>query len=112
MNPVILSATMDYTKPIAGLMDKLTFGGMMVLIGMAAVFAVLFIIYLSLVIFKFAFSARDKKATVKADMPAVAIAPVNEANDDVIIAVIAAAIATAEAENPGKQFKVVSFRRV
>ena len=112
MNPVILSATMDYTKPIEGVMDKLTFGGMMILIGMAAVFAVLFIIYLSLVIFKFAFSGKGKEKAKKADAAPVVVQPTVEANDDVIVAVIAAAIATAEAENPGKQFKVVSFRRV
>ena len=112
MNPIILSATMDYTKPIEGVMDKLTFGGMMILIGMAAVFAVLFIIYLSLVAFKFAFNGSNKQKEKKTDATPVVVQPVNEENNDVIVAVIAAAIATAEEENPGKQFKVVSFRRV
>ena len=112
MNPIILSAAIDYTQPIEGVMDKLTFGGMMVLIGMSAVFSVLFIIYLSLVIFKFAFSRSGKKEAKTNEVAPVAAQPVNEANDDVMIAVIAAAIAAAEAENPGKQFRVVSFRRV
>ena len=112
MNPIIMSATMDYTQPIEGVMDKLAFGGMMILIGMAAVFAVLFTIYLSLVIFKFAFSSNgNKKSTKNEDVPVV-MQPVNEASDDIVIAVIAAAIAAAEEENPGKQFRVVSFRRV
>ena len=112
MNPIILSATMDYTQPIEGAMDKLTFGGMMILIGMAAVFSVLFIIYLSLVAFKFAFSGKGSKKSSSTEAAPVAVQPEAEANDDVIVAVIAAAIATAEEENPGKQFKVVSFRRV
>ena len=112
MNPIIMSATMDYTKPIEGVMDKLTFGGMMVLIGMAAVFAVLFIIYLSLVIFKFAFGGRSNKESKKIEIAPVVTQPANETSDEVVIAVIAAAIAAAEEENPGKQFKVVSFRRV
>ena len=112
MNPIILSATMDYTKPIEGFMDKLKFGGLMILIGMAAVFAVLFIIYLSLVIFKFAFAGSSKKESEGIDIAPVSFQTASVTNDDEIIAVIAAAIATAEAENPGKQFKVVSFRRV
>ena len=112
MNPIILSATMDYTKPIEGFAEKLKFGGLMVLIGMAAVFAVLFIIYLSLVLFKFAFAGKGKKIS-KSDTPApIPYQPANTTNNDEIIAVIAAAIAIAEADNPGKQFKVVSFRRI
>ena len=111
MNPIIMSATMDYTKPIEDVMDKLTFGGMMVLIGMAAVFAVLFVIYLSLVAFKFVFNGKTNKGSPVKEAAPIVVAPTDEENDDVIIAVIAAAIATAEAENPGKQFRVVSFRR-
>ena len=112
MNPIIMSATMDYTKPVEGVMDKLTFGGMMVLIGMAAVFAVLFIIYLSLVLFKFAFNGKANKGSSKEEIAPIAPQPTYDVNDEVMIAVIAAAIAAAEEENPGKQFKVVSFRRV
>ena len=112
MNPVILSATMDYTKPIEGFTNKLQFGGMMVLIGMVAVFSVLFIIYLSLVLFKFAFGSKRTEKTEDIPAPAVVYRSARQASEDEVIAVIAAAIATAEAENPGKQFKVVSFRRV
>lgn len=112
MNPIFMSAAIDYSKPIESLTEKLTFGGMILLIGIAAVFAVLFTIYLSLVIFKLAFSNKNTtKSTNKTSEVQSVSTPQPEASDDAIIAVIAAAIAAAEEENPGKKFRVVSFRR-
>ena len=55
MNYMLLSNTIDYSQPIAGVADKLSFGGMMLLIGIAAVFSVLTIIWLALTIFSAVF---------------------------------------------------------
>lgn len=103
----------DPTKEIANAADKLQYGFTMLLLGIATVFAVLATIWLSLVIFKFAFqnvSNKEKKP--------VAAAPVQQVNvtqsayDEEIVAVIAAAIAMAESEGNGLKFRVVSFRRI
>lgn len=116
MNSMFLMVS-DYTKPVEGFGDKLSFGGTMVLIGMLAVFAVLFIIYLSLVIFKFAFQGTsDKKKKKENDTlppsPDVQDIPVAATDDEEIVAVVAAAIAMAESESDGMKFRVVSFKRV
>ena len=107
----------DYTKPIEGLWDKITFGGQMVLIGMSVVFSVLALLWLSLYLFKVFFHdiPSGRKAASK-EIKAVETAPVaptttNAASDEEIVAVIAAAIAAAESENRGLKFRVVSFRR-
>ena len=107
-------AEMDFTKPVESFSDKLAFGGVMVLIGMLAVFAVLFVIYLSLTIFKFAFKgANEKKVkTVAASTPVVAVESVASTSNDEIVAVIAAAIAMAESEANGVKLRVVSIKRV
>ena len=106
----------DYTKPVEGFGDKLSFGGTMVLVGMLAVFAVLFVIYLSLVIFKFAFNNVNEKKEDKSDfvLPATIVKdePAAASSNDEIVAVIAAAIAMAESEANGVKFRVVSFKRV
>ena len=97
-----------------GFLDALSFGGQTTLIGMATVFAVLIIIWGALVLFKvFLYDIPNKK---RASTPVVTKPIVQEAtpsvdDDSEIIAVIAAAIATAEAEGHGAKFKVVSFRR-
>ena len=114
MFKMLLSAGIDYSKPIEDVGQKLMFGGEMVLLGMGAVFSVLFIIFLSLTLFKFAFakngSSKPKKAEI-APTPVTPAAPVTS-TDEEIVAVIAAAIAMAEAESSGTKFRVVSFRRV
>ena len=114
MDKILLDATkMDYSKEIPGFIDKLTFGGTMLLIGMLAVFAVLFVIYLSLVLFKFCFKEKSAKKTAEPVVTAPATPAVTTySNDEEIVAVISAAIAMAESEAGGKQFRVVSFRRV
>ncbi len=97
--------------------EALSFGGLMLLIGMATVFAVLCVLWLCLTIFKVCFhdlpAKRQSEATPKEDIPApVAIAtPVSVTDDAEIIAVITAAIAMAESDASGIKFKVVSFRR-
>ncbi len=93
------------------------YGLTMLLIGMATVFAVLCVIWLCLVLFKYAF---HHEATEKKEKPAKVVeaapAPVyaqaaQSADDGEMIAVIAAAIAMAEDECAGAKFRVVSFRR-
>ncbi len=115
MNPMFLAEVMDYTKPIEGLADRLSFGGMMVLLGLGTVFAVLIVILISLYLFKVFF--HDIPAKKQQNPKPVAVAPVTEVvdtatDDGEIIAVIAAAIAMAEEECSGSKFRVVSFRRV
>ncbi len=111
----VLLAVTDYTKPIEAFGDKLGFGGMMLGIGMLAVFSVLCILWGALVIFKIIFYDLPNK---KKSAPApVAPAPVVAAEipasneDEEIVAVIAAAIAMAESESAGAKFRVVSFKR-
>ena len=98
-----------------GLGDVLSFGGQMLLIGMATVFAVLCIIWLCLVIFKYAFQniGNAKKADkIEAETAkTVEIAPIRMTADEEIVAVIAAAIAMAESESSDTKFRVVSFKR-
>ncbi len=98
------------------LFSALTYGGAMLLIGMATVFAVLCLLWLFLVLFKVFFhdlpAKRDKKAAVISP-----VTPVQEtvtptpSEDNEIVAVIAAAIAMAESESNGTKFRVVSFKR-
>ena len=94
--------------------EALGFGGLMLLIGMATVFAVLLTIWVCLTLFKIGFhDLPEKKAAAAAAAPAPVIAeePVTVSDDGEIIAAIAAAIAMAESESSGTKFKVVSFRR-
>lgn len=95
-------------------MDALSYGGQMFLIGMVTVFAVLGVIFLCLMIFKFAFSKAGNSVPKKeATVPApIYQAPVQKTTDAELVAVIAAAIAMAESESGnGAKFRVVSFRR-
>lgn len=114
MNFLLDISNVDVTKPIENLGDKLMYGGQMILIGMLTVFAVLVVLWIALVLFKFFFhdlASGKKKKEIKAES---APAPqVHAANDDeIIIAVIAAAIAMAESEcGSNKSFRVVSFKR-
>lgn len=107
----------DYTKPVEGFIDKLVFGGQMVLIGMSVVFAVLALLLLSLYLFKVFFhDIPSVRKSASKEIKTVEAAPVatttqNTASDEEIVAVIAAAIAAAESENQGLKFRVVSFRR-
>ena len=109
------SGEVDISKPIEGFGDKLLYGGQTLLIGMATVFGVLIVLWLTLILFKVFFHDLPHRRTaakeIKADPAPVYQAPV-ASDDDEIIAVIAAAIATAESEcGSNKQFRVVSFKR-
>lgn len=113
----------DFTKKIVDfanfdisqLGDALIFGGAMLLIGMAAVFSVLILLWICLAIFKLCF--HDILAN-RTNVQKAAPAPVSAVKESVpspseceIVAVISAAIAMAESESNGIKFKVVSFKR-
>ena len=97
--------------------DAFTYGGGVVLLGMATVFSVLIILWIALMIFKFFFHDLKLGAKIKVEAPVEktpepAPAPVYVAQDEEIVAVIAAAIAAAESESAnGAKFRVVSFKR-
>ena len=95
--------------------DILGFGGQMMLIGMATVFSVLCIIWICLVIFKYAFqnlgNLKSKDKNEAEIIKSVDVVPVRVNANDEIVAVIAAAIAMAESESSGMKFRVVSFKR-
>ena len=92
------------------------FGLEIVAIGMCAVFAVLGIIWLSLLIFnKLMPGVKQKKEPAIKAPQAVTSAPTAPAatadTNAELVAVIAAAIAAAESESSGAKFRVVSFKR-
>lgn len=111
----------DYSKSIVDfgnfevsqLGDALLFGGAMLLIGMATVFTVLCLLWLSLVLFKVFFHDLPERKAANATVVEENDAPlaVTTTSNDEIIAVIAAAIAMAESENSDIKFRVVSFKR-
>ena len=111
---MLLTNTMDYSQPITDVSEKLSFGGMMVLIGVLAVFGVLAIIWLALTIFKAVFNnlGGKKESAAVPNEPVFEPVVTPADHDEEIVAVIAAAIAMAESESDGIKFKVVSFRRV
>ncbi len=96
-------------------LEMLAFGAKILLIGIGTVFAVLALIWGALTLFKIFFHdlpakrAAQKKAE-EPEAPAVQ-ETVEETSDDELIAVLAAAIAAAEADAGGKKFRVVSFKR-
>ena len=98
-----------------GLGDVMLFGAQMLLIGMATVFSVLCIIWLCLVIFKYAFQniGTDKKTSKNEAENISTVEPTESSSfaQEEIVAVIAAAIAAAESENSDMKFRVVSFKR-
>ena len=97
--------------------DTLAFGAQIVLIGMLTVFAVLGTIWACLTVFKIVFhdlpEKKKEKITIAERVEENTVETVDYAADDnEIIAVIAAAIAAAENDSPaGSKFRVVSFRR-
>lgn len=114
MNISILLSQIDYTKPIESISDKLSFGGMIVALGMLSIFSVLIIIMIALYLFKAFFKSTGSKAK-KSQKPAkpdpVSVAAPVPPHDEEIVAVMAAAIAMAESESNGIKFRVVSFKR-
>ncbi len=114
MNFLLDINSVDVTKNIESFGDKLLYGGQMLLIGILTVFAVLTLLWITLIAFKFFFhdlASGKKTKEVKIEPTPVYQAPV-VSDDNEIIAVIAAAIAMAESEcSSNKQFRVVSFKR-
>ncbi len=121
-----LSASVDYTKPLESVAEKLSLGGQMLLMGLGVVFAVLLLLWFSLEIFHYLFATLPERMKNKDAVPSqpkpekpkklkpaptpVAPAPA-PATDTELIAVITAAIAASE-NAPTGSFRVVSFRRV
>lgn len=101
----------DYTQPIGGFLNKLSFGVMMLIIGMLAVFTVLIIIWAALAAFS-RLSERKKtaKSAPKQEIKTETYHK-NTADERELIAVLTAAVYAAESENNGLKFRVVSFRK-
>ena len=98
--------------------QALGYGGFMLLVGMATVFAVLCTLWICLVLFKLGFHDLPEKRKAKAlaskvteAAPVVTVTNEQEGLSGEIVAAIAAAIAMAESESSGIKFRVVSFRR-
>ena len=113
----------DFSRPIIDFSNfqlyqipqAFVFGASVLLIGIITVFSVLCILWLFLILFKLVFHDLPKKRPKKETLtPVVANESSNKQSDieeGELIAVIAAAIAYAENENPDSKFRVVSFRR-
>ena len=115
MNPMILAniGNIDYTKTL-DFISAIQFGGMILLIGMVTVFLVLFILWLTLLLFKFVFHDLTITKKSKATPKVIEVAPAKPAldpNELEVIAALSAAIAAAESESDGIKFRVVSFRK-
>ena len=118
-NVNISEAIVDFNNfDFSQITTALGYGGFMLLVGMATVFAVLCLLWLCLTLFKLGFHDLPEKRKAKALANAtVEVAPVTESVDvsdglnGEIVAAIAAAIAMAESESSGIKFRVVSFRR-
>lgn len=135
MTPVLLS---DTASGIEGVMnngmtigERLVYGLEMTAVGLLTVFAVLGVIWLTMMLFRLVFytipNRRQAKAeTVSVPLPEEIPAPVPEesapqepapAADDALLAVLSAAVAAvladeaAAAGNSAPGFRVVSFRR-
>ena len=114
---------MNYLLEITNYNEKLsidnafTFGGGVVLLGVATVFSVLIVLWIALLVFKFFFhdlklGTKIKEVKPVEVIPEVTPVAVHSSTDEEIVAVIAAAIAMAESESTnGAKFRVVSFKR-
>ena len=119
MNFLLEITKEDYGSSIImthGVFETLMFGLQMLLIGMLTIFAVLVILWIALVIFKFFFHdlAKKERSAVITDSVAkvVETTPTATSSDEELVAVIAAAIAMAESESGnGIKYRVVSFKR-
>lgn len=101
---------------ISDLGDAIVYGGSVLALGMLTVLSVLCILWLFLFLFRIVFHDLPKKFGKKkvavTNTPVQKVEETTHQNDEEIIAVIAAAIAMAESEGSGMNFKVVSFRRI
>ncbi len=103
----------DTSKPLPSLADKFLYGGEILLIGMATIFASLITLLLILLLFKYIFGGFGKEqsktgALIQESNP---LTVQSSGDNEEVVAVIAAAIAMAESESNGLKFRVVSFRR-
>ncbi|MBQ8858470.1 MAG: OadG family protein [Clostridia bacterium] len=116
MNAFLLE--IDPNLPIDNKWDAFTYGGYVFLRGMLTVFAVLCIIWFCLFLVRLLIERLSGSIGASPVEEAPAPAPVEVAppapvtDDGELIAVIAAAIAAAEAETGRSGFRVVSFHRV
>lgn len=114
MNVLFSLADIDKTQELPSLLDKLLYGGEILLIGLGTVFAVLILLWITLVAFKYVFKNFSGSKTGEETAPEAVVqqAIVTSQQNEEIVAAIAAAIAMAESESSsGLKFKVVSFRR-
>ena len=115
MNFLLEFSPDQFTQKNLEIQDVLTSGGMVVLTGMLTVFAVLALLWFTLVIFKFFFhdvKHKTKKTKVVAPEVTPELNSVVVNADEEIVAVIAAAIAMAESEcGSVSKFRVVFFKR-
>ena len=121
---MMLFAEIDKALPIKGVGNILSYGASRLLIGMGIVFGVLIVLWLSLELLRLVCydlpnkkknaSSAPKAASAPAPAPAPAAPAVIASEDDEIAAVIAAAIAAAQAEcgNSSCKFRAVSFKRI
>ena len=118
---MMLFADIDFTKPIKGFGDILSYGASRLLIGMGIVFGVLIVLWLSLELLRVLCYDLPNKRKAEASAPKTESAPapapapvVLYSDEDEIAVVIAAAIAAAEAEAivPNCKFRAVSFKRI
>ena len=114
MNFLLEITEENYTQKIIdvfGLPETALFGLQIVLVGMLTVFAVLLLIMIALKLFELVFSKAPKEKKVEEPVASAPVPVSVPTADEEIVAVIAAAIAMAEAESGGLKFRVVSFRR-
>ncbi len=106
----------DPNLPITDKGELLAYGSKMLLVGIGIVFAVLFLLYICLSIFRYVCGLLQQSDNVaKEATPIVENSNINSeqnTSNEEIIAVIAAAIAMANDEFPDKKFRVVSFKRL
>lgn len=110
----------DVTAPIENMGDRLLMAGQTLLLGMAAVFAVLAVLWIVIAIAGKLLARDDSEsgapAPQKVSAPAVApiaaptVAPTVVSDDEEIVAAITAAISVM-LDKPQSAFRVVSFRQ-
>ena len=111
----LLNVSADSIEKLS-MKDATMQGLQMLLMGMGVVFAVLLVICLLLLCFRAVVgsatsSGKAKKPENKQEAIVEPVATYTP-SDDELVAVIAAAIAAANADSPDKKFRVVSFKRV
>ena len=101
--------------------ERVAYSGKMLVIGFGTVFLALIVLWGVLELFRRVLEIRrpaekkEKRASSAPATPVASPAPATAANDDVLVAVLTAAVAAAMAEEGNtqlKDFRVVSFRRI